>query len=271
MGGEEVVSPNAADELAADLLLTRLAVGHDPAARGEDRDAHARTDARDAVVADVDAAAGTRDAADAVNGARSITPTTPSNDRDRPVLQVIVGSTRPGRIGRSFAEWIERAATDHGDFTVEMVDLTDVALPFLDEPNHPRLAQYTHQHTRDWSATISRADAFILVTPEYNHSYNAVLKNAIDFLHNEWKHKAVCFLSYGGVSAGTRAMQALEPVVLSVGMAPVASAVTVPFAAQFLDDDGVVQPNEIMTASAKTMLDDLAAQTAALATRRAAI
>lgn len=197
--------------------------------------------------------------------------TTPSNDRDRPVLQVIVGSTRPGRIGRSFAEWIERIATDHGDFTVEMVDLTDVALPFLDEPNHPRLAQYTHQHTRDWSATISRADAFILVTPEYNHSYNAVLKNAIDFLHNEWKHKAVCFLSYGGVSAGTRAMQALEPVVLSVGMAPVASAVTVPFAAQFLDDDGVVQPNEIMTASAKTMLDDLAAQTAALATRRAAI
>ena len=99
----------------------------------------------------------------------------------------------------------------------------------------------------------------------------ASLKNAIDFLHNEWKHKAVCFLSYGGVSAGTRAMQALEPVVLSVGMAPVASAVTVPFAAQFLDDDGVVQPNEIMTASAKTMLDDLAAQTAALATRRAAI
>ena len=87
-------------------------------------------------------------------------PTTPSNDRDRPVLQVIVGSTRPGRIGRSFAEWIERAATDHGDFTVEMVDLADVALPFLDEPNHPRLAQYTHQHTRDWSATISRADAF---------------------------------------------------------------------------------------------------------------
>lgn len=197
--------------------------------------------------------------------------TTPNSDRDRPVLQVIVGSTRPGRIGRSFGEWIERIAAEHGHFTVEMVDLAEVALPFLDEPNHPRLAQYLHQHTRDWSAMASRADAFILVTPEYNHSYNAVLKNAIDFLHNEWKHKAVGFLSYGGVSAGTRAMQALEPVVLAVAMAPVATAVTVPFAAQFLDDDGVVQANEIMTTSARTMLDDLAAQTAALVPRRAAI
>lgn len=196
------------------------------------------------------------------------TSTTPSNDGTLPVLQVILASTRPGRIGRSFGEWAEREAKDHGGFAVELVDLAEVDLPFLDEPNHPRLADYVHQHTKDWSATVSRADAFLFVTPEYNHSFNAVLKNAIDFLHNEWKHKAVGFVSYGGVSAGTRAVQALEPVVLSVAMSPIAQAVTVPFAAQFLDDDGVVQPNEIMTDSAKAMLDELAAQTAALATRR---
>ena len=194
-----------------------------------------------------------------------------TDDRaDRPVLQVIVASTRPGRIGRAFGEWFDQIAVEHGGFTVELLDLADVGLPFLDEPNHPRLADYVHQHTKDWSATIARSDAFVLVTPEYNHSFNAVLKNAIDFLHNEWQHKAVSFLSYGGVSAGTRAAQALEPVVLAVGMAPIAIAVNVPFAAQFLDDDGVVQPNKIMIDSAKAMLDGLAAQTAALTSRRTA-
>lgn len=189
-------------------------------------------------------------------------------DRARPLLQVIVASTRPGRIGRSIGEWVARAAIEHGGFDVELVDLAEVDLPFLDEPNHPRLGQYLNQHTRDWSATVSRADAFVFVTPEYNHSFNAVLKNAIDFLHNEWQHKAVAFVSYGGVAAGTRAVQALKPVTTALRMVPVVDAVTIPFAAQVLDDDGVVQPNDLLTASAKAMFDELTVQTAALAGRR---
>lgn len=195
-------------------------------------------------------------------------PTTPTTEGDGPILQVIVASTRPGRLGRAFGDWIAREAEAHGGFSVELVDLADVDLPFLDEPNHPRLGQYVNQHTKDWSASVSRADAFVLVTPEYNHSFNAVLKNALDFLHNEWAHKAVAFVSYGGVAAGTRAVQALKPVLTGLRMVPIVDAVTVPFAAQFVDEDGVVQPSDLLTGSAKVMLDELAAQTAALEPRR---
>lgn len=175
----------------------------------------------------------------------------------RPLLQVVVASTRPGRIGAAYGEWIVERAEAHGGFDVELVDLAEVGLPFLDEPRHPRLGQYEHEHTRAWSATVSRADAFVFVTPEYNHGYNAVLKNAIDFLHAEWNDKAVGFCSYGGVSAGTRAVQALKQVVTAVRMVPVFDGVFVPFAAQFVGDDGVVHANEQMEAGAAAMLDEL--------------
>jgi NAD(P)H-dependent FMN reductase len=175
----------------------------------------------------------------------------------QPVLQVIIASTRPGRIGLPVAEWFAEAARAHGGFEVELVDLAEVNLPFFDEPNHPRLGKYEHQHTRDWSATVSRADAFVIVTPEYNYGYNAVLKNAIDFLHNEWQHKPVAFVSYGGVAAGTRAVQQLKQVVTTLRMVPVFNSVNIPFVAQFLDEDGRIQPNDIMIGAAKLTLDEL--------------
>lgn len=193
-----------------------------------------------------------------------------TDERTRPHLQVIVASTRPGRIGRAIGDWVEQEATAHGGFDVELVDLAEVDLPFLDEPNHPRLGQYVHQHTKDWSASVSRADAFVFVTCEYNHSFNAVLKNAIDFLHREWQHKPVGFVSYGGVAAGTRAVQALKPVLAGLRMVPVVEAVTLPFAGQLLDDDGAVQPTDQMAGAAKAMLDELAVQVTVLAPRRAA-
>jgi NAD(P)H-dependent FMN reductase len=99
----------------------------------------------------------------------------------RPVLEVVTASTRPGRTGRAFADWFIGVAADHGAFEVVDVDLATVALPFLDEPHHPKLGRYVHEHTKQWSATVSRADALVFVTPEYNYGYNAVLKNALDF------------------------------------------------------------------------------------------
>jgi NAD(P)H-dependent FMN reductase len=101
---------------------------------------------------------------------------------NRPVLQVVAASTRPGRRGLAVARWVTRLAEAHGGFDVELVDLVEVGLPVFDEPHHPRLQQYVHQHTKDWSATVSRADAFVFVTPEYNHSFPGALKNALDFL-----------------------------------------------------------------------------------------
>jgi len=181
-----------------------------------------------------------------------------------PNLTIIIGSTRPGRAGAAIAQWFAARAKDHGGFDVTVVDLADVGLPLLDEPNHPRLRQYTHQHTKDWSAIIDAADAFVFVTPEYNHGYSAALKNAIDYLHHEWQHKPVGFVSYGGVAAGTRAMQQLKQVVTALRMLPVYDSVSIPFHAQLLGSDGVLRPNEVMDKAADTMLDELVRTGAAL-------
>jgi NAD(P)H-dependent FMN reductase len=175
----------------------------------------------------------------------------------KPVLQIIIASTRPGRVGLPVAQWFHSAAEQHDGFRIELVDLAEVNLPFFDEPNHPRLRQYVHQHTMNWSETIDRADAYVFVTPEYNYGFNAVLKNAIDFLHQEWQNKPVGFVSYGGVAAGTRAVQLLKPVVGAVKMFPTSGSVNIPFVAQFRDDDGKIVPNDVMTASADAMLVEL--------------
>jgi len=173
-------------------------------------------------------------------------------------LEIIVASTRPGRIGPPIGRWVLADATAHGGFSeIELVDLAEVNLPFMNEPHHPRLGRYTHQHTLDWSAKVAEADAFVFVMPEYNYGYNAELKNAIDYLHNEWKYKPVGLVSYGGVSAGTRAAQMIKQVVTTLKMTPVAEAVSIPFVAQFLDEDGTLVPNETMTGAAKAMFDEL--------------
>jgi NAD(P)H-dependent FMN reductase len=104
-------------------------------------------------------------------------------------------------------QWVRDRAVAHGGFEVELVDLAEINLPFLDEPGHPRLGQYTKPHTKDWSARVDAADAFVFVTPEYNYGMPGSLKNAIDYLHREWAYKPVGFVSYGGIAAGTRAVQ----------------------------------------------------------------
>lgn len=174
-----------------------------------------------------------------------------------PTLSVIIGSTRPGRAGLPIATWFIDRARSHGGFQVTVLDLAEIDLPMMDERKHPRLAEYEHQHTKDWSAQVAAADAFVFVTPEYNYGYTAPLKNAIDYLHAEWKHKPVGFVSYGGVAAGTRAVQQLKQVVTTLSMVPLFEAVSIPFHPQFIDDAGVLQPNDIMDGAATAMLDEL--------------
>lgn len=186
-------------------------------------------------------------------------------------LSIIIGSTRPGRAGLPIADWFADRARAHGGFEIDVVDLAELNLPMLDEPNHPRLRQYTHQHTKDWSARVSGSDAFVIVTPEYNHGYSPAVKNAIDYLHHEWHYKPVGFVSYGGVAAGTRAMQQLKQVVTALRMLPLTDAVNIPFHTQFLDDDGRVQANEVMEQAADVMLDELVRVAAALRPLRESI
>jgi NAD(P)H-dependent FMN reductase len=174
-----------------------------------------------------------------------------------PDLSIIIASTRPGRAGLPIATWFAERARAHGGFDVSLVDLAAVDLPMYDEPDHPRLRRYRNPHTRDWSATVDAADAFVFVTPEYNHGYPASVKNAIDYLHEEWTGKAVGFVSYGGVAAGTRAVEQLKQVTNAVRMHPVEGAVNIPFHTQFFDQDGCLRPNEIMEQAAIAMLDQL--------------
>jgi NAD(P)H-dependent FMN reductase len=181
-----------------------------------------------------------------------------------PKLTVVIASTRPGRVGLSVGQWFAARAEAHGGFEVEVADLAELDLPLLDEPNHPRLRRYTKPHTRAWSQLIEGSDAFVFVTPEYNHGYPAALKNAIDYLHQEWRYKPVGFVSYGAVAGGTRAVQQLKQVVGALNMMSLFEAVSIPFVAQFVDDEGAFRPNEVIDQAADDMLDELLRVQAAL-------
>lgn len=183
-------------------------------------------------------------------------------------LTIILASTRPGRVGPQIADWFTEQARHHAGFKVQLVDLAQVNLPFLDEPHHPSDQRYLHQHTKDWSATIDAADAFVFVMPEYNTGYSAPLKNAIDFLYQEWHDKPVALVSYGMSSAGLRAAQMIKSVVIAVKMIPVEASVAVPLR-QHLDHNDTLQPTDQMNQAAAAMLDELQRLTATLTTLRA--
>ncbi|WP_232251093.1 NAD(P)H-dependent oxidoreductase [Actinoalloteichus sp. GBA129-24] len=190
-----------------------------------------------------------------------------SGEVPMPVLHVIVASTRPGRLGPAVARWCTDVAVDHGGFEVRTVDLGELALPFLDEPEHPAAGRYRHQHTKDWSALVDSADAFVFVMPEYNFGFNAVVKNAVDFLYSEWHYKPVGFVSYGMTSGGLRAVQMLKQVVTTLKMSPVTEAVSIPFVSEQIQD-GVLLDDPARTAACTRMLDELGRLSAALAPLR---
>ena len=174
----------------------------------------------------------------------------------KPVLQVIIGSSRPGRIGFPVATWFAEIARQHGGFEVELVDLAEVNLPMLDESRHPRFAQYEHQHTIEWSATIARGDAYVFVTPEYNRGFSGVLKNAIDYLMVEWAYKPAGIVSYGGVSGGTRAANMLVQVLSGLRLIILQEAVNIPFVGALFQEEAFV-PGHISNHAAVLMLDEL--------------
>ena len=173
-----------------------------------------------------------------------------------PLLRVVIVSTRPGRAGKPIADWFVKEALRDGRFDVAVTDLAELALPPLDEPHPPRLRQYLHEHTRAWSRTVDESDAFVLVMPEYNHGFAAPVKNALDYLHEEWAHKPVGFVSYGGVSAGMRGVQMLKPVLSALRMIPVSDQVAAANFAQFLTD-GVFVPGEMAGSAVTLMLEEL--------------
>lgn len=172
-------------------------------------------------------------------------------------LKIIIASTRPGRKGPAIASWFYEIAVRHENIHVDVVDLAVVNLPFFNEPKHPMMQQYEHQHTKDWSATINSADMFVVVTPEYNYSFPATLKNALDYLYKEWNYKPIGFVSYGGLSGGTRAVQMLKQVVTAQKMMPVPESVNIPHFLKNMDEEGKFNGDPGLEKSANDMLAEL--------------
>ena len=126
-------------------------------------------------------------------------------------IAVILGSTRPGRAGAAVADWVMSRAGERTTADYELVDLKDHPLPFLDEEVPPSFGQYQHDHTKAWAEVVRRYDGYVFVTPEYNHSTSAALKNALDYVYGEWNDKAAAFVSYGSLG-GTRAVEHLRAI-----------------------------------------------------------
>lgn len=183
-------------------------------------------------------------------------------------LNIIIGSTRPGRAGPTVAAWFDGFAREHGKFDVELVDLADFGLPLLDEAAHPRLQKYEHETTRRWAASVASADAYVLVTPEYDFFAPASLVNAVQCVLREWHYKPAGIVSYGGISGGLRATQALRQLLGNVNVHALPQSVPIPFFSKFIGDDGVFVPNEPMVEGAKLMLSELHRWAVALKTMR---
>jgi len=177
-------------------------------------------------------------------------------------IAIVIGSTRPGRNGPAVARWVRDLAVERSDARFEVVDLADFDLPHLDEAMPPILGQYTQPHTRRWAAKIAAFDAYVIVTPEYNHSAPGALKNAIDFLYAEWTNKAVGFVGYGS-AGGARAIEQLRTVLSCVQVAHVSAQVELSL---YTDFEGftVPRPAARHEATLTTLLDQVIAWGTAL-------
>jgi NAD(P)H-dependent FMN reductase len=182
-------------------------------------------------------------------------------------VAIILGSTRPGRIGEAVARWVYEIARRRSDASFELVDVKDFNLPLLDEPMPPSLSQYTQPHTKRWAAKIAEFDAFVFVTAEYNHGIPGALKNAIDYLYREWNHKAAGFVSYGA-AGGSRAVEQLRLVMAELRVADVRSQVLLSVLTDF-ENYTAFTPAASREAEVNRMIDDVVAWGVALKPLRA--
>lgn len=183
-------------------------------------------------------------------------------------IAIITGSTRPGRRGDVVAAWIRDVAERHlaaagGGATVRIVDVADYSLPLLDEPVPAIFGDYRHPHTVRWAETIRSFDGFVFVTPEYNHSIPASLKNAIDYLYAEWNDKPAGFVSYGA-DGGIRAVEHLRSILAEVRVTGLRTQVALSLFTDFELGDPtdpassrVLVRSEERNSTLTTMLDEL--------------
>ncbi len=181
---------------------------------------------------------------------------------------VILGSTRQGRFGEQPARWIVTEANNRKEFDAELLDLRNYPLSFFDQPSSPFMSgtDYKNPAVKKWAEKIKEKDAFIICSPEYNHGYPAVLKNALDYAYSEWNNKPVGFVSWGSVG-GARAVEQLRLVAIELQMAPIRNAVHIQKFWELLDKSGNLKTDSL-TESADEMLAQLAWWGKALKTAR---
>jgi len=184
-------------------------------------------------------------------------------------LKIISATVRQGRKGPVIASWIKELAVQSGNFEVELIDLGELKLPIMEEPNHPAMQKYQFEHTKKWSAKIEEADAFIFVTGEYDFGYPSPLRNALEYLYKEWNYKAAGIVSYGGVSAGTRAASALKNDLATFKVVPLYEMVNIPFFTEYINENEVFEPIENFSRSAAALLKELVRWTKGLKTIKA--
>jgi NAD(P)H-dependent FMN reductase len=172
-------------------------------------------------------------------------------------IAIILGSTRPSRAGDAVAKWAHRLATRRNDAHFELVDIRNFNLPLLDEPVPPSLGRYSKLHTKAWASTIESFDAFVFVTPEYNHGIPGALKNALDFLYSEWNNKAAGFVGYGS-AGGVRAVEHLRLVMGELQVADVRAQVMLSLVTDF-ESMSVFKPAAHQETALGAMLDQLVA------------
>ncbi|MGI0130568.1 MAG: NADPH-dependent FMN reductase [Thermoplasmata archaeon] len=181
-------------------------------------------------------------------------------------VAIVIGSTRPGRVGEAVARWVFEFAKKRGDAEYDLIDLKEVKLPLLDEPIPPSVGKYQHAHTKAWAKTVGSFDAFVFVAPEYNHGVSAALKNALDFVYAEWNNKAAGFVSYGS-AGGARAVEQLRGILAELQVATVRAQVLLPLSTDF-ENYTKFRPIEGRESSLGTMLDQVVAWGTALKSLR---
>jgi NAD(P)H-dependent FMN reductase len=173
-------------------------------------------------------------------------------------IGIIIGSTRPGRVGGEVARWVHAVAAARDDGAeYELVDLLDAGLPHLDEPVPALMGGYSRPHTTRWAATVAAYDAFIFVTPEYNCSMPGSLKTAIDFLYAEWAGKSAGFVSYG-IDGGVRAVEHLRAVTAAIGITGALHQVALTLRDDFTA--GVLRPRPHQEAALIAVLEEVVAR-----------
>ncbi|MFC7305682.1 NADPH-dependent FMN reductase [Streptomyces monticola] len=169
-------------------------------------------------------------------------------------IAVILGSDREGRFGPVIADWFLSRVRERADLEVELIDVASAGLPTV--LSHQPSAE-VRERLGEVSPKLAAADAFVVLTPEYNHSFPAALKSLIDWHHVEWQAKPVAFVSYGGISGGLRAVEQLRQIFAELHAVTVRDTVSFHGAHGHFDDDGNHKDPTGPDAAAKTLLDQL--------------